>query len=113
MSNVVKGNKNSATEDDIGTLHHLVTQIFKRKLNKWIELMDAGSDPDLVVDMSQLNNVIKFIGANGIICQDPAAEGRSELSDQINDIKRKQEERLKGSGNVVPFTDDDEYSQYG
>lgn len=109
MANAVKGNKNAATEDEIGVLHALVTSIFKRKLAKWIELMEGGADPDLIVDMKQLNNVIKFISDNGIICQDPAAESRSELGEQIDDIKRRQEERL----NVVPFRDEDDYQQYG
>lgn len=109
MANVAKGNKNAATEDEIGVLHAMVTAIFKRKLGKWIELMELGGDPDLIVDMKQLNNVIKFIGDNGVICQDPAAESKSELGEQIDEIKRKQEERL----NVVPFRDEDDYAQYG
>lgn len=113
MALVAKGNKKAATEDEIGLLHSMVTQIFKRKLGKWIELMEGGADPDLIVDMKQLNNVIKFIGDNGIVCQDPAAESRSELGEQINEIKRKQEERLKKSDNVVPFTDEEDYSQFG
>ncbi|URY99240.1 hypothetical protein 6939_0061 [Klebsiella phage 6939] len=113
MAVVAKGNKKAATEDEIGLLHAMVTQIFKRKLGKWIELMEQGGDPDLIVDMKQLNNVIKFIGDNGIVCQDPAAEGRSELGEQINEIKRKQEERLNRNGNVVPFHEDEDYSQFG
>ncbi|QGH45083.1 terminase small subunit [Ralstonia phage Reminis] len=113
MALVAKGNKKAATEDEIGVLHFMVTQIFKRKLGKWLELMEQGADPELIVDMKQLNNVIKFIGDNGVVCQDPAAESRSELGDQINEIKRKQEERLNRSGNVVPFTDEDDYSQFG
>lgn len=106
MSNVNKSNKNSATEDEIGLLHSMVTKIFKAKLGKWLELIEGGADPDLIVDMSQLNNVIKFVGANGIICQDPAAEGsNSELLKQIQDIKSNQEKRL----NVVSFQDEDSY----
>lgn len=105
MSNVVKGNKNSASEDEIGVLHAMVTQIFKRKLRKWIELMEAGGDPELIVDMSQLNNVIKFIGANGIVAADPAGTTTSELGAEIAAIKAKQEKRLT-------LVDDDE-AMYG
>lgn len=111
MANVSKGNKNAATEDEIGALHAMVTKIFKRKLGKWIELMEEGGDPDLIVDMKQLNNVIKFIGDNGIICTDPAAEEKSELKQQIAEIKATQEAKL---GQVVPFKPDEEdYHQYG
>lgn len=107
MALTSKGNKNSATEDDIGLLHSLVTQIFKRKLQSWLKLLEAGGDVDLIVDMKQLNNVIKFIGDNGIVAADPAASGKSELSAEIDAIKEAQKARLS----VVPFQDEDE--RYG
>ncbi|QHJ81669.1 MAG: hypothetical protein [Caudoviricetes sp.] len=110
MANVSKGNKNAATEDEIGVLHAMVTKIFKRKLGKWIELMEEGGDPDLIVDMKQLNNVIKFIGDNGIICTDPAADDKSELRSQIDDIKEAQRKRLERQG----FQEqDDNYQEFG
>lgn len=102
-----KGNKNSATEDELGELHAMIARIFKRKLGKWLELMDSGADPELIVDMKQLNNVIKFVGDNGIICQDPAASSNSELSENIIQIKKAQEARL----HKVPFHEDDEYQE--
>lgn len=107
MALTSKGNKNSATEDDIGLLHHLVTQIFKRKLQSWLQLLEAGGDVDLIVDMKQLNNVIKFIGDNGIVAADPAASDKTELSAEINAIKEAQQKRLS----IVPFDEDEE--RYG
>lgn len=104
MSLTAKGNKNSATEDQIGELHALVTKIFKKKLEYWMMLLDAGGDADLIIDMKQLNNVIKFIGDNGVVAQDPAATTTNELGSAINAIKQAQEARLK----VVPFEGDDE-----
>ena len=106
MSNVNKSNKNSATEDEIGLLHSMITKIFKAKLGKWLELIAEGADPDIIVDMSQLKNVNKFVGANGIISQDPAAEGsNSEGRQQIEDIKNNQAKRLS----VVGFQEEDDY----
>ncbi len=107
MALTSKGNKNSATEDDIGLLHSLVTQIFKRKLQGWLKLLEAGGDADLIVDMKQLNNVIKFIGDNGIVAQDPAASDRSERGAEIQAIKEAQQKRLS----IVPFSEEDE--RYG
>lgn len=101
-----KGNKNSATEDELGELHAMIALIFKRKLQHWIKLLDLGGDADLIIDMKQLNNVIKFVGDNGIICQDPAASSNSELHDNIVSIKKAQEARLTDKG--VGFTDDDQ-----
>lgn len=107
MALTSKGNKNAATEDEIGVLHAMVTKIFKKKLQHWIKLLDEGADADLIIDMKQLNNVIKFIGDNGIVAADPGASEKSELKGEIDEIKRRQQERL----NVVPFHPDDE--RYG
>ncbi|UJH95885.1 terminase small subunit [Pantoea phage Nufs112] len=105
MALTSKGNKHSASEDEIGLLHAMVTKIFQKKLQHWMKLLDAGGDVDLIIDMKQLNNVIKFIGDNGIVAADPAASGTTELSDEIAQIKKRQEERLK----IVPFNEDERY----
>lgn len=107
MALTSKGNKNAATEDEIGLLHAMVTKIFKKKLQHWITLLDAGGDADLIIDMKQLNNVIKFIGDNGVVAADPAASEKSELKSEIDEIKKRQQERL----NVVHFHSDEE--RYG
>lgn len=107
MALTSKGNKNSATEDEVGKLHAMVTKIFTLKLAYWISLLEAGGDADLIIDMKQLNNVIKFVGDNGIVCQDPAASTNSELSNQIANIKQAQEKRLK----VVGFSEEEDHYQ--
>lgn len=103
-----KPNKNAATEDEIGLLHALVTKIFKRKLDHWIKLLDMGGDADLIIDMKQLNNVIKFIGDNGVVAADPSASEKSELKTEIDEIRKRQQERLS----LVPFSDEEE-ERYG
>lgn len=108
MALTSKGNKHSASEDDIGLLHAMVTKIFQRKLQYWLKLLDEGGDADLIIDMKQLNNVIKFIGDNGIVAADPAASGTTELAAEIAQIKERQQARL----NVVPFSGDDD-ERYG
>lgn len=110
MAKASKSNKNSASEDEIGLLHSMVTRIFKAKLNKWLELIEAGGDVELIVDMSQLNNVIKFIDAQGIVATDADADTRSELTSQIDEIKEAQKARLK----VVSFNEEEEdYQNFG
>lgn len=107
MSLIAKGNKNAATEDEVGFLHSMVTKIFKKKLEHWLRLIEQGGDADLIIDMKQLNNVIKFIGDNGIVCQDPAATDSTELSAEIRSIKEAQTARLSS----VPFTEDGDYRE--
>lgn len=113
MAKASKSNKNSASEDEIGLLHNMVTRIFKAKLNKWLQLIEDGGDVELIVDMSQLNNVIKFIDAQGIVATDADADTKSELTSQIDEIKEAQRKRLEGK-NVVPFqSEEDDYQEFG
>ncbi len=110
MAKASKSNKNSASEDEIGLLQSMVTRIFKAKLNKWLELIEAGGDVELIVDMSQLNNVIKFIDAQGIVATDADVDTRSELTSQIDEIKEAQKARLQ----VVSFEGEEEdYQNFG
>lgn len=48
MALLSKGNKNSATEDEVGLLHALVTKIFAKKLGYWMKLIEEGGDPIIV-----------------------------------------------------------------
>ena len=109
MAQTLKGNKNSATEDELGLLHEMVARIFKRKLQHWLNLLDQGGDADLIIDMKQLNNVIKFIGDNGIGAADPAASTTNELGAEIAQIREIQEERLK----LVSFEDEEDHYAQG
>lgn len=104
MASVSKSNKNSATEDDVGLIHKLVTKVITKKLEKWLELIEQGGDVDLVVDMKQLKSAIDWCDKNGIVCADPAADSTNELGDKLANIRKAQHER----GVVVLFKDDEE-----
>ncbi|MGL6014375.1 MAG: hypothetical protein ACRC0J_23140, partial [Shewanella oncorhynchi] len=78
MSQAVKPNKAAATEDTIGLIHNLVAQVLLAKLQHWMKLINAGGDPDLIVDMKAMGNAIKFIDSNGIVAADPAADVTSK-----------------------------------
>ncbi|UOW66403.1 terminase small subunit [Aeromonas phage vB_AspA_Tola] len=107
MSNIVKGNKNSASEDDMGELHGLITTVFTRHLKRINELLDAGADPSIIVDPMKMSNPIKWVQANGIVCADPADKAGNELANELAEIKRKQHMRLVSNGPST-FTEADE-----
>ena len=100
-----KANANSATEDDVGLIHKLVTKVITKKLEKWLQLIEAGGDVDLVVDMKQLKSAIDWCDKNGIVCADPAADDSNELGDKLSEIRKAQHQR----GVVVPFRDEEMY----
>lgn len=101
----MKSNANSASEDDVGLIHQLVTKVITKKLEKWLLMIEQGGDVDLIVDMKQLKSAIDWCNKNGIVCADPAATTENELGDKLSQIRQKQHERLS---NVVPFRDEDE-----
>ena len=98
MASVSKSNKNSATEDDVGLIHKLVTKVITKKLEKWLELIEQGGD------MKQLKSAIDWCDKNGIVCADPAEQSDNELGDKLSEIRKAQHAR----GVVVPFKEDDE-----
>lgn len=108
MTQTVKPNKNSASEETIGLIHNLVAQVLLAKLQHWTKLMAAGGDPDLVVDMKALGNAMKFIQINGIVAADPAEQTTSALAKELEEIRKKQSGNLKLVGNGVPFVADEE-----
>lgn len=111
MAMTSKGNKNSASEDDLGLLHSIVTRLMTAKLKKWEEMLSHGADADLVVDFKQLNNVIAFLDKNGIVAADPTASEESELAKQVEAIKQKQLGRVQGN-NVISFKPEEEEYDY-
>lgn len=109
MTQAVKGNKRSASEDTIGMIHNLVAQVLLAKLNNWMNLINAGGDPDLIVDMKAMGNAIKFVQVNGIVAADLADDTRSEIHKQLEAIKQQQGLKLVSNGGVVPFTDEEDF----
>lgn len=108
MSQTVKPNKASATEDTIGLIHNLVAQVLLAKLQHWMKLINAGGDPDLIVDMKSMGNAIKFVQTNGIIAADPASDVTSQFGKTLEEIKQKSQLKLASNGGVA-FVDDEEY----
>lgn len=109
MTQAVKPNKSSASEDTVGMIHNLVAQVLLAKLQHWMKLINCGGDPDLIVDMKAMGNAIKFVQANGIIAADPAADASSQFAQTLEAIKEKQKLKLVSNGGSVPFTDEGEY----
>lgn len=109
MTKAVKSNKKAASEDTIGMIHNLVAQVFLAKFNHWLKLIEAGGDPDLIVDMGAMGNAIKFIQSNGIVAADLADDTQSEIYQRLEEVKRQQKLKLVSNGGSVPFTDEEDF----
>lgn len=93
-----KGNKHSASEDSLGKLHGMVSEVYSRRVGDMLEKLEAGIDADLVVDIRALQAAGKWVEVNGIGCAPMEDAEQSELKAKLDRIRAAQ------SGKVVPFT---------
>lgn len=93
-----KGNKNSATEDQLGRLHGLVSTAYTRRLEQMLELLEQGADADAVIDIRALQAAGKWVETNGIGCAPMEDDAQSELKARLDKIRGAQR------GKVVNFT---------
>ena len=101
---MAKGNRMSATEDDLGILHKGITKAFTRKvevMNKAFEEAEEMGDQvgmQVAIDSRDLAAASKWVQANEITCSSPEDHGSNALKDQLEALKEKQK------GKVVGFT---------
>ena len=86
-----KSNKNSASEDKIGQLHGMVTDVYSRRVQSMIELLEAGVEPDVVVDVKALDAAARWVEKNGVGCaplQDDAQSGLNKRLQQVRSMQK-------------------------
>lgn len=96
-----KSNKNSASEDKLGELHGMVTTVYSRRVQNMIDLLEAGVEPDVVVDIKALDAAARWVEKNGVGCAPMQDDAQSGLN------KRLQQVRSAQAGKVVKFVVDD------
>jgi hypothetical protein len=99
-------NKNSATEDEIGVLHGLITKCHNLKAGYMIkvanEMLEAGHEIEeilMVINSRDLASMQKWVEYNGVGCQIAADDETSELSQRLSALTAKQK------GKIVKFED--------
>lgn len=105
-----KSNKNSSTEDAMGTLHNAVTRAFTKKIDYMLnrvdsieqegELSENKDDIPFIIDEKTLNAAANFLKNNDITCALPEQNEASPLAQSLAAIRAKQ------AGKVLAFTDD-------
>ena len=96
-----KGNKNSATEDEIGLLHKMITKIHGMKASAMIEvaekLLHEGHDIEevmLTLNTRDLSSAQKWVEYNGVSCNLAEDEEGSKLSKDLKRLKEKQDKKI-------------------
>ncbi len=100
-----KPNKNAATEDELGEIHNLTTQLYLRRLKRMVELANDGIDIEAVIgDGKVLQAASKWVAdMNNITSAAPESDEESELGRQLQAIKDKQ----AGKGTFVMYNDEE------
>lgn len=98
----------SATEDELGGLHKIISTLHNLKastmLKLAIELQEAGDEESLhelllLINNKDLSSIQKWVEYNQVSCQTAEDDETSELSKKLKKLKESQ------SGKVVQFDD--------
>ena len=104
-------NKNSASEDAIGTLHNYVTQGFTHIIKSGLDKIKDPDTPEeekiYLLDSKDLSAAAKFCDNNGIGALAPESDGNGEMSKELDSLKKK---HAKGN---IKFLDEDYSSSCG
>lgn len=96
----MKANKNSASEDMLGTLHKAVTTAFTRRVDDMLTKCEESPDEiQFIIDEKFLTAASNFLHKNDIGSSLPEQDAKSPLAQKLADIKEKQQ------GRVLSFTD--------
>ena len=96
----MKGNKNSASEDMLGTLHKAVTTAFQRRVDDMLtKCEDAPEEVQFIIDEKFLTAASNFLHKNEVGASLPEQNETSPLAVSLAAVK------AKHSGKVLSFTD--------
>lgn len=99
----MKGNKNSASEDMLGTLHKAVTTAFQRRVDDMITKCDeTPEEVQFIIDEKFLTAASNFLHKNEVGASLPEQNETSPLAVRLAALKEKQ------LGKVLSFTDNKE-----
>jgi len=97
----MKGNKNSASEDMLGTLHKAVTTAFTRRVDDMLTKCEEAPDEiQFIIDEKFLTAASNFLHKNEIGASLPEQDAVSPLAKSLAEIKERQR------GKVLSFTDE-------
>jgi len=99
-------NQNSASEDEIGKLHKLITMCHNLKAGSMLEvaqkMLENGYEVEdilPIINSRDLASMQKWVEYNGVSCQVAADDETSELSKKLKKLRDTQK------GKIVQFRD--------
>ena len=94
MTDRRRTNTKAASEDTLGEIHSLTSELHKWRLKKMLELVKSGVDPEAVIgDGKALAAAGKWVSDNNITCAAPEEDGATGLAKDLAVIKQAQAER--------------------
>jgi hypothetical protein len=85
-------NKNAASEDDLGTVHRLVTQGLKMKIGDQVKkAKKTGKSKD--INLNDLAAAARWCSYNKIVGNSESSEELSGIVDELEEIRQRQRSR--------------------
>lgn len=101
---MARGNKNSASEDEVGLIHKGINRAYLLATSHMLKKMEEAiesDDPvlmDIAINDRLLSSATKWVALNEVTCALPEEQQDSPLKKQLSEIKKKQ------AGKVMSFT---------
>lgn len=86
--------KKKHTESDLAFLGHVVTELWKRKLDSIVSRIEEGMDADIAIDHKVLQAAAKWVLDNNVYAAPDSEDERSAIHDKIERIRNKSGKRV-------------------
>lgn len=93
-------NQHSATEADVGKLHkginRALTSAVTAMNQRFDDAVESGDPVEqaMAFDPKLLTIGVKWVQSNNVTCAEDADDGKSDLSKQLAEVKRKQQAKV-------------------
>ena len=89
-----KTNKNSATEDQLGEIHDLVTRVYSKRLGKMVDILEneegeTSLEDIMSLDMKTVQAAAKWVESNGIGAKTADTDEESQLAKDLKKIQER------------------------
>lgn len=89
-----KSNKNSASEDKLGKLHGMISDVYSRRVQAMIDLLEEGVDADVVVDIKAVDAAARWVEKNNIGCAPMQDDAQSGLNKRLQQVRSAQASKV-------------------
>lgn len=92
----MRGNRNSASEDDVGLIHNGINKLLLKQQKRMLEMIDDdGVDPLALIDSRTMSAHMKWVAQNEIGYSASESDEKDLFEQQMKDIRNRAADATK------------------